>query len=296
MLEKVCASSPIQETLPAGLEPATLRLTASRSNQLSYGSTCSWWASNQKIVCCYGLLWMNPVMWHPLYHVLGKPFHAIFHFNTQTIILWLLPPCENNASRTNTLRVESSSQAVMSQAGAWTWLQPTGHGDMQGFDSSFAAMKSVPIVTHLFIHAMLGNAVCIQTHWMNTASARCMPNEIHLKDCMACSELHALKFSPAMWNFLISGIAPPWQGCITAHAISHHTFAPINASVQKIIEKKMLPIASGYGLVAMTFASHAKGREFDPHYPYGWPAACKVQAICFSYAPLRLCLDRALGK
>ena len=24
----------------------------------------------------------------------------------------------------------------------------------------------------------------------------------------------------------------------------------------------------GYGLVAMTFASHAKGREFDPHYPY----------------------------
>ena len=27
-------------TLPAGLEPATLRLTASRSNQLSYGSTC----------------------------------------------------------------------------------------------------------------------------------------------------------------------------------------------------------------------------------------------------------------
>ena len=25
---------------------------------------------------------------------------------------------------------------------------------------------------------------------------------------------------------------------------------------------------SGYGLVAMTFASHAKGREFDPHYPY----------------------------
>ena len=28
------------------------------------------------------------------------------------------------------------------------------------------------------------------------------------------------------------------------------------------------PITSGYGLVAMTFASHAKGREFDPHYPY----------------------------
>ena len=27
-----------KETLPAGLEPATLRLTASRSNQLSYGS------------------------------------------------------------------------------------------------------------------------------------------------------------------------------------------------------------------------------------------------------------------
>ena len=26
--------------------------------------------------------------------------------------------------------------------------------------------------------------------------------------------------------------------------------------------------SSGYGLVAMTFASHAKGREFDPHYPY----------------------------
>ena len=25
---------------------------------------------------------------------------------------------------------------------------------------------------------------------------------------------------------------------------------------------------SGYGLVAMTFASHAKGREFNPHYPY----------------------------
>ena len=24
----------------------------------------------------------------------------------------------------------------------------------------------------------------------------------------------------------------------------------------------------GYGLVAMTFASHVKGREFDPHYPY----------------------------
>ena len=29
--------------------------------------------------------------------------------------------------------------AVMSRAGARTWLQPTGHGDMQGFDSSFAA-------------------------------------------------------------------------------------------------------------------------------------------------------------
>ena len=27
-------------------------------------------------------------------------------------------------------------------------------------------------------------------------------------------------------------------------------------------------ITSGYGLVAMMFASHAKGREFDPHYPY----------------------------
>ena len=27
-------------------------------------------------------------------------------------------------------------------------------------------------------------------------------------------------------------------------------------------------LSSGYGLVAMTFASHAKGREFDPHYPY----------------------------
>ena len=29
--------------------------------------------------------------------------------------------------------------------------------------------------------------------------------------------------------------------------------------------------SSGYGLVAMTFASHAKGREFDPHYPYFFP-------------------------
>ena len=28
------------------------------------------------------------------------------------------------------------------------------------------------------------------------------------------------------------------------------------------------PPRRGYGLVAMTFASHAKGREFDPHYPY----------------------------
>ena len=27
-------------------------------------------------------------------------------------------------------------------------------------------------------------------------------------------------------------------------------------------------LSSGYGLVAMTFASHVKGREFDPHYPY----------------------------
>ena len=27
------------------------------------------------------------------------------------------------------------------------------------------------------------------------------------------------------------------------------------------------PCQCGYGLVAMTFASHAKGREFDPHYP-----------------------------
>jgi hypothetical protein len=30
----------LETALPAGLEPATLRLTASRSNQLSYGSTC----------------------------------------------------------------------------------------------------------------------------------------------------------------------------------------------------------------------------------------------------------------
>ena len=27
-------------------------------------------------------------------------------------------------------------------------------------------------------------------------------------------------------------------------------------------------VPSGYGLVALTFASHAKGREFNPHYPY----------------------------
>ena len=32
---------------------------------------------------------------------------------------------------------------------------------------------------------------------------------------------------------------------------------------------------SGYGLVAMTFASHVKGREFDPHYPYLLPANMK---------------------
>ena len=33
--------------------------------------------------------------------------------------------------------------AVMSRAGARTWLQPMGHGDMQGFDSSFAAICDV---------------------------------------------------------------------------------------------------------------------------------------------------------
>ena len=37
---------------------------------------------------------------------------------------------------------------------------------------------------------------------------------------------------------------------------------------------------SGYGLVAMTFASHARGREFDPHYPY--------------FDSLALCLDSSL--
>ena len=36
-------------------------------------------------------------------------------------------------------------------------------------------------------------------------------------------------------------------------------------------------ITSGYGLVAMTFTSHAKGREFDPHYPYVYHLLCFFQ-------------------
>ena len=35
-----CTNRAEWKALPAGLEPATLSLTASRSNQLSYGSTC----------------------------------------------------------------------------------------------------------------------------------------------------------------------------------------------------------------------------------------------------------------
>ena len=41
--------------------------------------------------------------------------------------------------------------------------------------------------------------------------------------------------------------------------------------------------ASGYGLVAMTFASHAKGREFDPHYPYTFlyhPNQARILFLC----------------
>ena len=38
---------------------------------------------------------------------------------------------------------EDASDAVVSRAGARTWLQPTGHGDMEGFDSSSAAIAFV---------------------------------------------------------------------------------------------------------------------------------------------------------
>ena len=45
--------------------------------------------------------------------------------------------CSLSSSRWRLLVVHSI--AVVSRAGARTWLQPTGHGDMQGFDSSSAA-------------------------------------------------------------------------------------------------------------------------------------------------------------
>ena len=57
-----------------------------------------------------------------------------------------------------------------------------------------------------------------------------------------------------------------------------------------------LDFQCGYGLVAMTFASHAKGREFDPHYPYmrlrSFPNAhCEgdfgLHAECEVFAPSR---------
>ena len=46
LLEMCHKSDNLGKALPAGLEPATLRLTASRSNQLSYGST--WHTDMQK--------------------------------------------------------------------------------------------------------------------------------------------------------------------------------------------------------------------------------------------------------
>ena len=46
-----CATHSIDDTLPGMLELPTLRLTASRSNQLSYGS--GYFALNQTVVICY---------------------------------------------------------------------------------------------------------------------------------------------------------------------------------------------------------------------------------------------------
>ena len=47
--------------------------------------------------------------------------------------------------------------AVVSRAGARTWLQPTGHGDMQGFDSSSAAFSVTSCGT--FAPAMAASSV-----------------------------------------------------------------------------------------------------------------------------------------
>ena len=54
---------------------------------------------------------------------------------------WLHPSFNEALSHDAEVRLPLPLLAVMSLAGARTWLQPTGHGDMQGFDSSFAAMN-----------------------------------------------------------------------------------------------------------------------------------------------------------
>ena len=105
---------------------------------------------------------------------------------------------------------------------------------------------------------------------------------------MASMELHDLKFSPAMWNFICDRVHKKYECTTSMHEKSVCAMYEVPVCAEERIcvilrahvitsSKRMTffgniiggqNFPSGYGLVAMTFASHAKGREFDPHYPY----------------------------
>ena len=59
----------------------------------------------------------------------------------------------------------------MSRAGARTWLQPTGHGDMQGFDSSFAALVFF-VVAFVFVVLFTAKFESQTTQWVNLEKSK----------------------------------------------------------------------------------------------------------------------------
>ena len=119
--------------------------------------------------------------------------------------------------------------------------------------------------------SILQTCLCVgQAHWMFLAVPHCVTNYPPRKcshGMLGASWLEVLTCHVEFvwpWYLFLS-----WSPRCFAYmwiCSGHRTMKIRNQFLMHT--NKILFIASGYGLVAMTFASHAKGREFDPHYPY----------------------------